>query len=161
MKISRLISLLVIIAITCILVSCTSIEEKPIEVRAGNLYSAYVENEVSADLEYKDKLLLVSGKVYKIGKLTNGAPYLILDGGKSDSNLAGLLDTYGTQCQFPEDKAELIAAISKGDMVKVQGRCSGGIIRFIVINNCSLVDIEPSEASEEGESSTGSFAVGR
>ncbi len=119
--------------------------EIPVEVRALDLYAAYNKNQVAADKDYKDKLLHVHGLVHKIGKLSNGTPFLVLDGGKADRSVGGILDTFGTQCLFPKDAVDDLAVLSKGDMVMIEGRCSGGMLRYVVISQCSLISVDAKE----------------
>lgn len=133
-------------------------EEIPIEITADSLYTEYEENEVAADLQYKGKLLRVSGRIYTFGKTsatdimaiatysgtTKGVatyldvPYVVLNGGKSGTPTPGL-DIWGTQCVFPQGSAPAVAKLSKGQEIVIEGRCIGGNRRFVTLIDCYLV----------------------
>jgi hypothetical protein len=105
-------------------------EVKPIKVSAKKLYGAYDNNEVKADKQYKDKVVLVSGEITDIG-VTFGQTYVVLSSGEEYS-------ISGVQCFFKdEDEISKVADLNKGDTIKVQGTVDGKSIN-ISVNNCSL-----------------------
>lgn len=124
-------------------------ETSPIEITAEKLYIEYEEQQLAADTEYKDRTLRVSGKIYTFGKTTSiiglsqkeELPYLILDGGRAESSIPGLLDIWGTQCIFPAGSTAVLAKLAKGDEVVVEGKCIGGQMRFVVLTDCYLISI--------------------
>lgn len=117
-------------------------EESPIEVAADNLYSQYEDNQVAADLHYKGKVLHVFGTIYTFGTTLKGLPFVVLDGGRSDSPVPGLLDVWGTQCIFDERSASVVAKLTKGQKIVVEGRCIGGVGRFVTLVDCRLISSE-------------------
>lgn len=105
-----------------------------IEVSASQLWNAYKENEVNADLLYKDKLLAVTGKISNIGKdVVSEAPCVSLDSGDS----YGL---YPIQCFFPKsgEQTELLASLSNGDTVTIFGTCTGNFLTVVQLSDCYL-----------------------
>lgn len=104
------------------------------EVSASELWTAYSENEVNADLLYKDKLLAVTGTISNIGKdVVSEAPCISLDSGDS----YGL---YPIQCFFPKngEQTELLASLSNGDTVTIFGTCTGNFLTVVQLSDCYL-----------------------
>lgn len=95
---------------------------------AENLFRRYSENEVSADLMYKGKLLQVSGVVDSIGKDIIGSSYVTLK-----------TSTYGAnvQCFFENDKLSALASLSKGMTLTVKGTCSGKMMN-VLLKKCVM-----------------------
>lgn len=105
-----------------------------IEVTAEELWAAYQENQVAADLKYGDKLLAVTGYVTDIGKdIVTEAPCVSLDSG-SEYNL------YPIQCFFPKngDQTNLLASLKDGDKVTVYGKCTGEFIASVQLSKCTI-----------------------
>jgi hypothetical protein len=103
-------------------------EEAAYTVSANNIYAAYQKNEVAADQKYKDKVIVVTGKITDIGKDIIDSPYLIVGG-------TGMID--GCQCVFAESAVDQIAKAAKGDQVSVKGTCTG-YLGMVEMENCSL-----------------------
>lgn len=97
------------------------VEETPVEVitiSAVDLAKAYIDNEVSADKEYKDKTVLTTGEIKDIGVIFNQT-FILLSSGDDFS----LTDV---QCFFKEeDEIDKIADLAIGDEVTVQGIVDG------------------------------------
>ena len=107
-------------------------EEKPIEVKAADLISAYDENEVSADSKYKDKTLTITGSVSSIGVDVADRAYIMLN----DEN-----DEYailGVQCYFEDDQKDSLAELKEGDTVTVTGTCEGKVVS-VSVKKCQIV----------------------
>lgn len=105
-----------------------------IEVTADELWAAYQENQVAADLKYGDKLLAVTGYVTDIGKdIVTEAPCVSLDNG-SGYNL------YPIQCFFPKngDQTDLLASLKDGDKVTIYGKCTGEFIASVQLSKCTI-----------------------
>ena len=84
--------------------------EYSIEVSSTRLVSDYDDNEISADLKYKGKVLLVTGTVTKIAKDIAGTMYITLDAeGKIGS----------VQCLFADIHVNELTRLSKGMSVSV------------------------------------------
>ena len=102
-----------------------------LKIDAYELRREYDENEVAADLKYKDKIIYVEGMIDRIGKDIMGKPYIVLDDG----------GFWGIQCVF-EKKYELdIATLVKGQWVTVRGECRGKVLSTnILLKDCTLID---------------------
>ena len=85
-------------------------------VSANKIYAEYKANEVKADAKYKDKVIVVTGKVTDIGKDIMDQPYLVVGG-------TGFLD--GCQCTFADSAVGDISNVNKGDKVSVKGKVTG------------------------------------
>ena len=98
-------------------------------VTATKLYTEYDDNEVAADLKYKDKVITVSGVVDDIAKDILDDIYVTLKGD----------EYFGTvQCFFSDSHTNKAASLKKGDRLTIKGLCTGTlmgpIIRGCVIN---------------------------
>lgn len=98
-----------------------------IKVTAAQLYSAYKANEISADSQYKGKLLEVSGSVNNVGKTFN-SPYVALKG-----------DTYfgDIQCMLRDSEQSKAATLQKGQQVTVQGE-NIGLTLNVTLSDCII-----------------------
>ena len=106
-------------------------EETAIEVTAVDLIAAYDENEVSADNEYKDKTLKITGTVSDIGVDVANRSYIML---KDENDPHAIL---GVQCYFEDDQKDAIAQLKKGDAVTVTGTCEGKVVS-VSIKDCQV-----------------------
>ena len=82
-------------------------------VDAKVLLNAYKDNAVKADLEYKDKIFVITGVVGGIGKDILDTPYITL-GKDGDYAIASV------QCMFDKN-GEVLAALNEGESVKIKG----------------------------------------
>ncbi|MSP70484.1 MAG: hypothetical protein EXR20_09440 [Bacteroidetes bacterium] len=99
-----------------------------IEVSPQQLYSDWEANEVSADLKYKGKVLIVKGKVNTIGKDIMDDIYVTLNTGK----------TFGeVQCSFSDNHTNEAAGLKKGQTITIKGKCDGKMMN-ILLSGCSL-----------------------
>ena len=103
----------------------------PIIVSARDLISAYEENEVAADAQYEDRILMVTGSINNIGKDIVDDPYIVLTTG-------GEWDLGGVQCMFKAKDEATLAQLSTGQTVTIQGKCSGQSILNVLLRNCVL-----------------------
>lgn len=106
---------------------------KYVHISANELMSAYEANEVNADKTYGVAPIVVTGKVYDVGKMKT------LLGSEEISVL--LYTNYsfrGVQLSFLSTEEDAIAAIEKGQQLTVLGKCRGedGVIG----NNVYLID---------------------
>lgn len=118
--------------------SDTDTGEKPakeyIEITAVDLWVAYQENAVKADLLYGDKLLAVTGVVTDIGQdMITSAPCVSLDNG----NTLGL---HPIKCFFPKngEQTELLASLLNGDTVTIFGTCTGEFVTTVQLSKCHI-----------------------
>lgn len=115
-------------------------EEEVID--AISLWNAFLANEESSNLAYKDKVLHVRGVVKQISSQRNKKKqgcYIILSKSKLDSSFIS-----GIQCQFQGNISEVAPNIKKGDTVTISGRCIGKVINVFledcVMGNQSLIE---------------------
>ncbi len=99
------------------------------EISAEQLFAAYDANEVAADNNYKNKQLLIIGTVNEISKDFTDAIIVQLDGG-------GYIQE--VWCYFEDSKAA--ANLSKGDRIRVIGRCKGFVMKNVIIEDCKLAE---------------------
>ncbi|WP_164276516.1 hypothetical protein [Stenotrophomonas sp. B1-1] len=98
----------------------------PISVSAEQLYSAYAENEISADARFKGKSLLISGKVQSIQSGIGDDPVVQLAAGTFQwVQLHGL-------------SKDVAAGLSKGQQILVRCKGQGETIGFPSAAECQL-----------------------
>lgn len=95
----------------------SAVDSAAIEVAATDLYFSYFNNYVAADESYKDRTVSVTGTVYSINKFLE-RPCIALCGDEHISE--------AVICLFDDGESlPLIADLSEGDTVTIQGRCDG------------------------------------
>jgi hypothetical protein len=97
-----------------------------IRIQAADLESAYLENEVRADSDFKGRRVELLGKVEKVGVDIAGSPYILLAG-------SGL----GVQATFSKDGAAALSSLHKGESVFLKCTCRGKLI-FVQVDGCSF-----------------------
>ena len=101
------------------------------EVDAVTLLGAYDANEVSADSQYKDKVLKVSGTIGNIGKDLVNEVYITL----VDNDPYSILSV---QCYFTRpEEIDLVSNLSKGSTITIIGTCSGKVLN-VAIKDCII-----------------------
>lgn len=104
--------------------------EEVIIVSAEELAKAFEDNEISANKQYKDKMLEITGTVYNIGEML-GDTYIVLASGEEFAITQ-------TQCSFKdEDQINKVAELAKGDKVTVIGKCTGKSMN-VGVNDCKF-----------------------
>ena len=98
------------------------------EVSPKQLYADYQDNEVAADLKYKDKTLEVKGVIDDIGKDIMDEIYITLKTGEMFGNI---------QCTFDDSHVKEAAALKKGQHVTVRGNCDGKFMN-VLMSDCTL-----------------------
>jgi hypothetical protein len=101
--------------------------EQPITITAEKLIADYEANEVAADGMYKNKLVIVTGTISRIGKDIVGSPYITLKGASFAS----------VQCVFKDEDAAVLSAMVKGQQVNIAGRVSGNLMG-VLLRECKL-----------------------
>ena len=102
--------------------------EAAIKVSADDLIRAYVNNSVSADAQYKDKLVTVSGTIYSINE-----GYVIIEPDLDDLWLNNVYAYYNS------GEVEKLAAYAKGDKITMTGECKGeNIMSYVEIKYCTI-----------------------
>lgn len=110
-----------------------SAEEAAVEVSAVDLINAYDENAVSADSQYKDKTLKITGTVSSIGVDVADRAYIML---KDENDPYAIL---GVQCYFEEDQKDSLTSLKEGDTVTVIGTCEGQVVS-VSVKNCQITE---------------------
>ena len=104
----------------------------PVDVAV--LIDAYDNNEVSADEQYEDVYVQITGEVQSIGKDLTDTTYITFDKG-------GDFETNAIQCFFEsDDEIAKVAKLSEGDTVTVEGTCDGLSIFNVLIKDCIIVE---------------------
>ena len=106
--------------------------EPSVQISAPDLVAAYQENEVSADAEYKDKVVEVTGFVGSVGKDVIDDVYVTVNDG-------GEYTIISVQCYF-EDEAQIAktAELSEGDEVSIIGTCDGQAGVNVILRDCII-----------------------
>lgn len=107
------------------------------KVWAGDLWTAYRENAVSADAKYLDKHMIVEGYVERVDRDINGVPFVELE---PDEEYAFT----GVVCIFGKKDEDTLTAVEKDEVVKIKGLCKGlsrklQHLRDVVLVDCTLV----------------------
>lgn len=105
--------------------------EPPVAVTAAQLLSAYAADELSADEQYRGRLLAVSGHVTGLGRELNDAAFVTLD--PAGEQTAGM----GVQCLFTGARAHSVMRLKKGQRVTLVGRCDGKFGN-VMLRECAL-----------------------
>ena len=100
-----------------------------LKVKARELYADYENNEIAADLKYKDKVYTITGYIRSIGKDVTNRPYILLQTNNS---------LFGVQCFFENSEIHSLARLSKKQYVYVKGKITGHSIGYILVEKCSL-----------------------
>ncbi len=101
--------------------------EAAIVVSADNLIRAYVNNAVSADAQYKEKMVTVSGTIYSIDD-----GYITIE---PDSDDLWLNNIYA---YYDSNEIDKLGSLAKGDRITVTGECKGEGFMGIEIKYCKI-----------------------
>ncbi len=100
----------------------------PRVISANTIQLEYEKNEINADNLFKNKLLLVSGKVINISKSSSNEPYLSLSGGTNP---------YMTpSARMKKDYIDWAANLSKGTEVQMICEINNFVIGSVKLHNC-------------------------
>lgn len=110
-------------------------ESKPatpasIKVDAKKLNADYEANEVSADQQYKGKIVEVSGTIKDIGKDILDDPYVSLESGNV---------IFTVQCMFDKSDSNQLASLTKAQKITLSGKVSGKLGN-IIIKDCKILE---------------------
>lgn len=106
--------------------------DESIKITASALYQEFTDNHVGADTKYKNKMLLVTGTVYTVDKvILFGTPYVSLKAGYT----ADAVTAY-----FSSDTVSQLTDISKGQTVRILGKCTGRSMGTVCLDDCSIVE---------------------
>ena len=104
-------------------------QEELVKTTPDEILTIYGENELAADLRFKDKRVQVSGVVYQISSKRDGTPYVVFN----TATAGGLLYTY-----FSRDKIEALVKLKKGQNLTVTCTVQEGGTRSVDLDNCTL-----------------------
>jgi DNA-directed RNA polymerase subunit RPC12/RpoP len=107
-----------------------------VAISAPELLTAYRNNAIAADQQYKGKTIKVVGVVKSISShpVFSGTSVVIL-GGRGSS----ILDVLGVHCYFPGGANDELSRLRPGQVVAVVGRCKGQLMT-VDVEDCRLVD---------------------
>lgn len=109
----------------------TSSAPQAVEVKAVDIITAYEENEVAADDQYKDQLLKITGVVKSVGTDVADRAYVMLADERNEYALLGV------QCYFDEENKDSLADLKEGDTVTISGTCEGKVVS-VSVKHCQL-----------------------
>lgn len=111
----------------------TSTSSEEISITSYQLCMEYRSNEALANTKYKDKVLIVSGTINKIGKDYANKLFLSMDGFDAVSN---------TACFFDSAKVTELNKLRNGQTVSIKGTCSG-MAGDVALQDCQIVSSTP------------------
>lgn len=106
---------------------------KPIGVSAHSLAKAYKDNEVSADMKFKGKWVVVGGRIGSIGKGMLGNMYVTLKSSNSQYQIMNYI-----QCFFADSHKQQLASLRKNQAVYLMGKVDGKMGN-ILVSKCRVV----------------------
>ena len=98
----------------------TSTSKGTISVKADDMIDDYVRDQASAEKQYKDKQVKVTGQLISKSQFSNSQNYGLLIGNK---NMAG--KNYVILVDLPSEKAAEANKVKVGDFVAAEGKCVG------------------------------------
>ncbi len=115
-----------------------------IKISPEDLYSAYKNNEISANEKYEGKLVELTGVVNSIGTDILNDVYITFDIGEYLS---------GVQCYFEGDDAKKVGSLSKGQTVTIIGTCDGFSLTSVLVKDCKITSdvAEPKHPTDTTE----------
>jgi hypothetical protein len=114
-----------------LIAGCNKTEQLPM-VSADQLYEKYERDEYKADVEYRDKVVVVYGKIQSIGKNYEEGCYM---------RIVTQFIGSGVKFTFPFDKqSSFVGHLFIGDSVKVKGVVKGfDGDRRVLVSGCELL----------------------
>lgn len=100
------------------------------EISSKTLSIEYDKNEIAADGQFKNKTLLIRGKIKAISKDVFGNPFLSLPGKNSFQ---------GVHAKFNEKNLQELAALKKGESVDVICKISGLVVGDVMARDCTTL----------------------
>lgn len=111
----------------------TTTTSEGISITSYQLCMEFRANEALANTKFKDKVLIVSGTINKIGKDYANKLYLSMDGFDAVSN---------TACFFDPAKVTELNRLRNGQKVTIKGTCSG-MAGDVALQDCLIVSSSP------------------
>lgn len=106
--------------------------ETPMTVTADELLKSYKENELAGDQKYKDKLLIVTGKLDSIQSGIGDSPFILLKAG-------GDMEFNKPQAHFDKSQSADLAKLKKGTAIKIQCTGNGEIAGAPMLKDCKVL----------------------
>ncbi len=103
-----------------------------ITVTADELLKSYKENELAGDQKYKDKLLIVTGKLDSIQSGIGDSPFILLKAG-------GDMEFNKPQAHFDKSQSADLAKLKKGTAIKIQCTGNGEIAGAPMLKDCKVL----------------------
>ncbi|MEQ8175043.1 MAG: hypothetical protein ABRQ26_08210 [Syntrophomonadaceae bacterium] len=107
----------------------TPTASEEISITSYQLCTEYRANEALANTKYKDKVLIVSGVINKVGKDYANKLFLSIDGFDAVSS---------TACFFDPAKVTELNKLRNGQTVTIKGTCSG-MAGDVALQDCQIV----------------------
>ena len=103
-----------------------------INVTADELVKGYKENELAGDQKFKDKNLIVTGKIESIESGIADMPYIMLKAG-------GDMEFNKPQAHFNKEDTAMLAKLKKGQAIKLQCIGNGEIGGMPMLKDCKVL----------------------
>ena len=125
-----------------------------VKITAEHLYEEYKSDATSANAEYRNKVLEVTGTVARTGNVV-GSPYVLLTGDSQS-------ESEGVRCVFAKEGESQLAGLEPGQNIIIWGICNGYFLNNVILLECSLTESSmptiapppPSQESTQKESNT-------
>lgn len=105
-------------------------DRPPLSVSAAKLIETYEANEVAGDEAYKDRTLLVTGKVGRVAKDITDTMYVTINKGEQ-------FEVHEVQAFFADSHVNKLAGLTKGQDIKVKCRCAGRMMN-VLLKGCTI-----------------------
>lgn len=106
--------------------SSVASKKADVEIAASELLHAFETDENVANMQYLDKIVVISGTVESVSEDSLGISVYV----KNSDAIAGII------CSFDKKNLE-ITDVSKGMSVRIKGICTGYLMD-VVMNKCSM-----------------------
>ncbi|RKH48390.1 OB-fold protein [Corallococcus sicarius] len=100
-----------------------------LHVGPRELWDAYTDNEVAADMKYRGKEVEVAGLIQDIAKDATDSIVISLDVGEMMSSV---------MCLVPDEQMQAVAELSKGQLVAFHGKVRGLFLKRPVVQDCRV-----------------------
>ena len=122
-----LVVLLLLMLLLNLGVSCST---QSIATTGEQLFSAYINNEIKADMTYKDNAVKVTDRMIDIGRDGNGKAYLLLKTSYQSAQVC---------CYFSHKNEGDLSDIRYNALVSVVGKCQGlNWQGFVTVEDCQI-----------------------
>jgi hypothetical protein len=95
-----------------------------VQISAGELFTAFAENEAQANETYLDKVIAITGKVREVSNSPEGITKVTLDSGD---------EMFGVICQLDELSDHQRTDFQPGESVTFKGKCTGMLMDVVLV----------------------------